>query len=208
MSAMEYADLLRLLRRTDAEIRCACRCGSRVYGTFGPRSDEDFTVVLADRGARQDLLFRDGKNVVIHGIGTFEKALSEQSVFALEALFAPAEHRLKEARPAIPWRLDAAKLAASASARSASDFAKAAKTFEEEPFAAKKKLFHAIRIPMFARQVIAKGRIVDFTEAAPIWREIEAREDLDWEAYARDYAPLRERLTTDLAAPPRRAEPR
>lgn len=198
---MDYADVLRLLRRKDAEIHSVCRCGSRVYGTAGPASDEDFTVVLADENARQDLLFREGKNFVLHGTGTFRKALSDQSVFALESLFAPPEHRLKEGRPPLPWKLDRAKLAASASARSDSDFAKAARTFADEPRAAKKKLFHSLRIPMFARQVIAKGRIADFTEAAPLWREIEARSDDGWEPYAGAYGPLRERLTAELAAP-------
>lgn len=201
---MDYADVLRLLRRTDAEIHSVCRCGSRVYGTAGPGSDEDFTVVLADEKARQDILFREGKNFVVHGTGTFRKALSDQSVFALECLFAPAEHRLKEGRPALPWKLDRVKLAASASARSASDFAKAARTFDEEPRAAKKKLFHALRIPMFARQVMARGRITDFTEAAPLWREIDARADDAWDAYAAAYGPMRERIAAELAAPAKR----
>lgn len=192
---MEYVDLLRLLKRSDAEVLGACRCGSRVYGTAGPRSDEDFFVVLHEEKARPDLLFRGGANFVVHGLGSFREALADQSVFALECLFAPAEHRLKVgAMPA--YTVDRARLAASAGARSASDFAKAERTFAEEPLAAKKKLFHSLRVPMFARQVASRGRIVDFTEARPLWVEIEAAaaEELSWGAYGA----LRERLVAEI----------
>jgi hypothetical protein len=182
------------MRRRDGEIHSASRCGSRVYGTAGPGSDEDFVVVLADASARQDLLFVGGVNVVVHGTGSFAKALADQSVFACEALFAPPPHRLKEGRPPLPFRLDRDKLAASARARSDADFKKAAKTFADEPRAAKKKLFHALRVPIFARQLVQHRTLVDFTEAAPLWVEIAARADLTWEPYAQAYGALRERI--------------
>jgi hypothetical protein len=195
---MDYADVLRHLRRADAEIHSASRCGSRVYGTAGPSSDEDFIVVLVDEHARQDLLFRGGANFVVHGAGSFRDALAAQSVFAFEHLFTPAEHRLKEARPPLPFTVDRDRLAASATARSAADFAKAARTFADEPLAARKKLFHALRIPMFARQIATRGRITDFGEAKPLWLEIAARADTTWDAYAQTYVPLREALCAEL----------
>lgn len=195
---MDYADVLRFLKKSDAEIHSVCRCGSRVYGTAGPRSDEDFFVILAGREARRDLLFRGGANFVVHSLPIFREALAEQSVFALECLFAPAEHRLK-AGPMPPYTVDREKLAASAGARSASDFKKAERTFEGEPLAAKKKLFHALRVPMFAKQIAARGRIVDFGEARPLWAEIAARPEEGWEPYAISYGPLRERLVAEIA---------
>ncbi|APR85838.1 Hypothetical protein A7982_11187 [Minicystis rosea] len=198
---MDYADVLRHLRRSDAEIHSVCRCGSRVYGTAGPASDEDFCVVLTDARAKQDLLFRGGANFVVHGLGSFREALADQSVFALECLFAPAEHRLKEGRPPLSFTLDREKLAASASARSASDFAKAARTFEDEPHAAKKKLFHALRVPLFARQIATRGRLADFTEATPLWIEIAARTETTWAPYAEAYGPLREKTCAEIGKP-------
>jgi hypothetical protein len=201
---MDYAETLRHLRREDGEIRYLCRAGSRVYGTAGPGSDEDFTVVLNDKAARQDLLFRGGANFVVHGTGTFQKALSDQSVFALECLFAPPEHRLKDARPPFAWKLDREKLVASATSRSGSDWKKAARTFEDEPKPAKKKLFHAIRVLMFARQIVTKGRISDFAEAAPLWAEIRDRHEDGWEPFDRDYGPLRDRLSAELSGSTKR----
>lgn len=106
--------LLRLLGRPAAEAHALFRCGSRVYGTA--TSDEDFVAVLARRDAKQDLVFGDDVNIVVHGLDSFHDALVGQSVFALECLFLAPEHRLVDPRPAFPFKLDRAKLADSASA--------------------------------------------------------------------------------------------
>lgn len=197
---MDTTGILRLLGRPAAEVHALFRCGSRVYGTATATSDEDFVAVLARRDAKQDLLFRDGVNVVIHGLDTFREAIAGQSVFALECLFLAPEHRLVEPRPAFAFKLDRAKLAASASARSTSDFKKAAKQFEEEPLASKKKLFHALRVPMFALQIARGGRISDYGQANPHWAAIRDHESTDWEDYEQGYGPVRDDLVKELAA--------
>jgi hypothetical protein len=112
----------------------------------------------------------------------------------------PPGHKLKETKGAFAYKPDPRKLAESAIGRSDADFAKAAKTFEREPEAAKKKLFHALRVPMFARQLKASGRIVDYAEASPLWAEIRDREGLDWDEYQRAYGPLREQICEELRA--------
>jgi hypothetical protein len=196
---MDYAGILRILGREGGEIHSVYRAGSRVYGTATEASDEDFVVVLARRDARQDLVFRDSVNIVLHGVDSFQKALADQSVFALECFFLPKEHRLKAPQQPFAYKLDRNKLAESASSRSASDFKKAARTFAEEPLPAKKKLFHALRVPMFALQIARSGKITDYGEATPLWREIQADESEDWDAFAgRVYGPLRERLVAEL----------
>ncbi len=196
---MDYTDVLRILRRPDAEVYGACRYGSRVYGTAGPASDEDFFVVLEDSKARRDLLFGAGANVVVHGLETFRQALADQSIFALECFFAPPEHRLKEGRPPLAFVLDRARLSASAIAKSEADFAKAARTFEAEPGPARKKLFQSLRVPFFARQLATQGKIVDFTEAAPLWTEIRDLEDATWEKLAKLHGPTRKELCEQLS---------
>src|SRR4051794_16449930 len=124
---MDKTGLLRLLGRPAAEVHALFRCGSRVYGTATATSDEDFVAVLARRDARQDLVFGDNVNIVVHGLDSFRDAVAGQSVFALECLFLAPEHRLLDPRPAFAFKLDRVKLAASASARSTSDFKKAEK---------------------------------------------------------------------------------
>ena len=76
---MDTTGLLRILGRPAAEVHALFRCGSRVYGTATATSDEDFVAVLARRDAKQDLLFRDDVNVVIHGLDSFRDALTGQN---------------------------------------------------------------------------------------------------------------------------------
>ena len=205
---MDRADVLRVLGRSDGEVAALFRTGSRVYGTASPASDEDFVAVLARRDARQDLAFGAGVNVVVHGLDTFRDAIADHSVFALECLFLAPEHRLEDPRPPFAFTLDRKKLAASAGGRSAADFAKAGKRFADEPAASKKKLFHALRVPMFALQIARAGRIADYGEAIGLWQEICGRPDEDWEPYLAAYGPLRESGSAGSSRrPARSAEP-
>jgi hypothetical protein len=197
---VDRAEVLRVLGKGDGEIAAIFRTGSRVYGTASPTSDEDFVAVLARKDARQDLAWGDGVNVVVHGLDTFRDAIADHSVFVLECLFLPPEHRLKDPRPPFAFKLDREKLAASAGGRSAADFAKAGKRFAEEPGPSKKKLFHALRVPMFALQIARTGRLQDYGEANGLWFEIAARVETEWEPYLAEYGPRREQLCADLVA--------
>jgi hypothetical protein len=197
---VDRAEVLRVLGKGDGAVAAIFRTGSRVYGTASPTSDEDFVAVLARKDARQDLAWGAGVNVVVHGLDTFRDAIADHSVFVLECLFLPPEHRLKDPRPPFAFKLDREKLAASAGGRSAADFAKAGKRFADEPGPSKKKLFHALRVPMFALQIARTGRIQDYGEASAIWREIEARPETEWEPYLAEYGPRREQLCAELGA--------
>lgn len=171
-SAMGHPEVLRVLRLEDSAIHAMFRCGSRVYGTASPASDHDFVAVLARADGPRDLVFADGCNVVVHTRASFQVALDHHSVFALECLFAPAAHRLKEPSPSPRFQLDRARLAASAADRARSDFAKATARLEAEPDASRKKAFHAIRVLWFALQVARQSRITDFEAAAELWEEM------------------------------------
>lgn len=177
--AMLDAGLLALLRRPAGDLRGLVRIGSRVYGTAGPDSDEDFFAVLREPDAKQDLLFGPGRNVVVHGSRAFERSLGEQSVFALEGLFAPAEHRLVEFSPPFAYRPDPRALVTSATAKAKADFDKACRRYDDEPKPSKKKVFHALRVLTFAAQAARHGRIVDFREAGPLFAQIMAFEGPD-----------------------------
>jgi hypothetical protein len=198
----EYAAVLSLLRIEDAAVRACVRCGSRVYGTAHAGSDRDFLVVLRDPSARQDLRWGAGINVVVHGERSYELALANQSVFALEALFAPAEHQLKAPVPPFTYAFDRARLAASATERADADWNKAKKTFADEPAAARKRVSHALRVLTFAAQVAKDGRIVDYR--APLaWRE-QLAECMEWAAVEAAFGPTRDALAATLRAPHRK----
>ncbi|WP_394850210.1 nucleotidyltransferase domain-containing protein [Pendulispora brunnea] len=193
---IDYDRVLRVLRRNDSDVRLCVRCGSHVYGTAREGSDEDFLVVLNDAEARQDLLWGENLNVVVHGAGTYAKALEDQSIFALEGLFAPAEHRLKDARPPFVYRRDVARLRDSAKARSDSDWTKAQKRFDAE--SSPKRVLHALRVLAFATQIAEHGAIVDFRVAGPWWARVRSGEHATWEALAKEFAPVRDGLLVEL----------
>src|SRR5262249_36563792 len=122
-----------------------------------------------------------------------------QSVFALECLFAPPAHVLKA--PARPFRhtLDRKKLAASATERSTSDWQKAKKRFAEEPEPSKKKLFHALRVPVFAVQIANTGKLTDYAAANSYLSHIQPGPTDSFDFYETTFASTRESLCAELS---------
>lgn len=175
----ELKHIQALLKRFDSEaqIRLCTRVGSRVYGTHRPNSDHDFGLVIAGRHARRDLLKGRDINIVLFSEGAFQESLDKHNIFALEILFAPAEHRLVECGPPFPYRANRQKLQAAAEAKAAEDEAKGRRLQETQPERAKKSFFHAARIRNFADQIIELGRIVDFSATkactSPQWSRSE-----------------------------------
>ena len=102
---MDYATVLRHIRRSDAEVHSVFRCGSHVYGTAGAASDEDFVVVFEDARATKDLLFRAGANFVIHGVESFRAvcahAIDAPITLAVETLNRFESHYLNTAADAL-----------------------------------------------------------------------------------------------------------
>jgi Nucleotidyltransferase domain len=196
----EHQRLLAIVKQPDGAVRAAFRVGSRVYGTAGPRSDHDYVVVLASPAQRQDLLFAEGVNVTLHGVRSFEAALNDGSVFAFEALFAPPPHRIKEPVPPFSYRLDRKKLCDSAVARSTSDYEKARKRFAEELGPSKKKLFHALRVPLFALELARTGKIESFGAAGDHFEDIMSHPSEDFADYEAAFGPVRTRLCEELSA--------
>lgn len=191
-------DLTTILRVQTHDVRLACRMGSRVYGTAGPTSDEDFLVVLSRTGQKQDLAFADGINIVIHGVSTFQQALDDQSVFALEGHCAPTEHILIAAKPAFKYSLDRKKLAISATEKSHADWQKGRKKFLEEPGPSRKKIFHSLRVPIFAVQIAKTGKLNDFAAANAFFEDIMTGPDGDVAWYDDHFGKIRENLCAEL----------
>ncbi len=193
----DYGAVLAVLRRDDAAVRACTRVGSRVYGTATPESDHDFLVVLHEPAARHDLLWGPGMNLVVHGAGSYARALEDQSIFALEAHFAPPAHRLKMAAPAFTYVRDRKKLAVAARERADADWRKAEKVFAEDPAAARKRAGHGLRVLSFAAQIARSGRIEDFTAARAFADTLASC--TDWRALERALQPLRDGLLAELA---------
>ena len=189
------------LRTETTAIRAAWRLGSRVYGTSGPTSDHDYVAVHVDPARKQELFFAEGVNVILYSQPQFQEALGEQTMVAIEAFFAPPEHTLRPLpKGQTSYRLDRALLRAKATERSSADYKKASRTHDEEPGPGRKKLFHALRVPLFAAQILRHGRLVDLTAALPLWQQIEALDGADWATLDETFGPLHRAALDELLA--------
>ncbi len=196
----DHEQLLGILKLPDSAVRAAFRVGSRVYGTAGPGSDNDYLVVLEKPDQKQDLLFGRDVNVIVHGLRSFQSALDDGSVLAFEAVFAPPPHRLKEPRPPFAFKLDRARLVESAIGRSTSDFEKARKRFSEEVEPSKKKLYHALRVLLFARELAQTGKLETLGAANDYFEDILSDPSEDFAHYEARYGGVRAALCEELRA--------
>lgn len=199
---MKYEELLKTINLTDQAIHAVYCCGSQVYGTANHQSDNDFVVILSNRKAKQDLIFKDQVDVIVHGIDSFNESLSKHNLFALECLFLPKQFCLKEPRPVFDFKLNREKLIDSVTAKSLADFLKAKNQFEDNLESSKKKLFHSIRLLMFAIQILKYGKINDYTQANHYWTEIQNNDMIDWESYYEWDYPIRTLLMAELLTKP------
>jgi hypothetical protein len=202
----DYSTLLRVMKTTDDNVHNLFRCGSRVYGCANEKSDEDFLAVL--HHGKQDLLFRHQLNITVHTVQTFETAIKNHVILALECIFSPEQTRLKNGA-SFPFKLNRALLYERALATSTSDYEKSRHLLEEmqstDPSStdelllfSKTKLYHSLRVLLFARQITTAGIIQNFGEANGIRKAIFENESMNWEDYRQRYEPLRNELLNSI----------
>ena len=191
-----YQTLLGILKVSDAEVHSLFRVGSRVYGCDTWASDEDFVAVLHE--GKKDLRFRHDINITVTNVAAFQASVDAHSIFALECVFAPSETVLKAGSP-FAFKLDRAKLANKAIATSAKDYTKAVKLFAVELDPSKRKLYHSLRVLLFARQIFECGRIEDFGQANTGWTDIWTNPSTDLADYLAVYGPHRDELLRSMS---------
>lgn len=154
---------------TIGTLMCLYPYGSRVYGTVRPDSDYDFIVVHdGDRlnsGVQYD--FEPNYTVHVYHESEWKQRIEAYEIQALEclSLMTSTEFTLPEINKPL--------LRASISAKVSNSWVKAKKkiTVEDDYLTGIKSLFHCFRIAMFGQQIARHGRVVDFTEATPLWKE-------------------------------------
>lgn len=193
-------DLLRLAKLDPAGVVAVYRCGSRVYGTATPQSDEDFVIVGPGAKMDVDLLFLPNINAGVRSRPSFQKALDDASMMALECHFAPPEHVLRAPSPPFSFKLRRDRVRDSALDRARADLKTAEKRFDADPESGRRKLYHAIRVLLFARQVVTHGRIVDFGEAAPVFEDVMSFPASAWAPLGAAFVPVFRQIEADLSA--------
>jgi hypothetical protein len=186
--------------------------GSRVYGTSGPDSDHDYVFVGIIATGR-DIVFDYGCSITVFSEDAFRESFANQNVFALEAMFTPEQLRLPpfviqgwltttgnrgwlDTTVDMGWKLDKPKLVANATEKSDSDFARAIRTWGDPK--ARKRLWHSLRVPMFAGQVLTHGRIIDYTAANDVFLEIMTDPSEDSAHFAEVWGPVRDQILKGL----------
>jgi len=188
----------------DTKIRNVYAYGSHVYGTAGPSSDIDYIIVKEGEIGIEDTLSLDGIDMTIYDCKRFQQRVDDHEISVLECLCLPKEHILQKEMD-FSWTLDLGKLRESLSAKASNSFVKAKKKFEveQQPYIAKKSLWHSLRILKFGIQIAMNGRITDFTEANDLWKEMLGNPSTSWEDYKAKYQTLYNNLKTQfrLVAP-------
>jgi hypothetical protein len=142
--------------------------------------------------------------MTIYDCKRFQQRVDDHEISVLECLCLPKEHILQKEMD-FSWTLDLGKLRESLSAKASNSFVKAKKKFEveQQPYIAKKSLWHSLRILKFGIQIAVNGRITDFAETNDLWKEILGNPSTSWEDYKAKYQTLYNNLKTQfrLVAP-------
>lgn len=148
--------------------------GSRVYGTSNKDSDWD-VIMVANNSVESSELRRGLYNIHVYTPNKFKRDLDWHRINNLECIFAPDWARLKESIDhKSDLKINPAKLRHATSHISSNSWVKCKKklTVVDEYYTGIKSLFHSIRIPMFATQIMQHGKIVDFSCANWIWDKL------------------------------------
>ena len=199
MPVLTYQNLMDILQDYShpLSICLAVRVGSQVYGTAQSDSDTDF-VVINSIPQKPDLLFGHNYNVTIWSEEKFAHSLQNHSIFAFEVLSTPSIHRLYDQGRYPSFTFNAQTLAQSAISKSQTDWNKGLKILEYEQQKAQKKLWHAMRILMFACQIKEKRLIYDFTVACDLFEEIITDPSSDPMYYKQWLTPMKDQLCAIL----------
>lgn len=174
--------------------------GSRVYGTDNERSDYDFIVVMKSAflqgGAfKQNAISCEDRKLqlVLYSRTGFIDAINNFEIAALECLSLPDEKVLLKKWPFKIQKWDEKALAKSIITKASNSWLIASRqSVDGMKLAAKKGIFHALRILDFGLQLKENQRIDNFKSVNFLKKEFE--ETVDEKFDTRDYIPTRDDL--------------
>ena len=170
--------------------------GSRVYGTSNDKSDWDI-IMVANNSVNSTEQRKGLFNIHIYTPTKFQEDLDWHRINNLECIYAPDWAILKEDRK-FTFRFDVKKLRHATSHVSSNSWVKANKKIQfDEYYTGVKSLYHSLRIPMFATQIVKDGRITDFTSANWIWDKIKSKQ-WTWEELDSEFRESRNRILTEF----------
>lgn len=175
--------------------------GSRVYGTN--RVDSDYDVILIGAALVEHTekeVAIDDKRLNIHIItpDKFKRDLDSHNIMNLECYYSPEWARLQE-KEILKFVLNKKKLAKNIIAQSFNSWQKGKhKLNEGDIYHGLKSIFHSLKMLMFAIQIMENERIVDFTEANYLHKEINDCDEMEWEYFREKYLKFKIELEKKL----------
>jgi len=170
--------------------------GSRVYETANDKSDWDI-IMVANNSVEAIEIKGDLFNIHVYTQKKFQEDLDWHRINNLECIYAPDWAILKEDIK-FTFNFDVKKLRHATSHISSNSWVKAMKKLEfNEYHIGVKSLFHSLRIPMFATQIVNSGRIIDFTCANFIWDMIKSK-DWNWKELDLEFRERRNSILTEF----------
>ena len=177
--------------------------GSRVYGTHTEQSDYDYIVVMEDDSVLVDVLSDENCDFNFYRKSEWIEMCKENDIDFCECYFLPDEFKVKETF--VPdFKVNVEKLRSSFSKTASNSFVKCKKklTVEKDfvPYVGKKSLWHSLRILMFGIQILADGKIVDYSCANRFYKDIVENDCDDWQYFKEKYQPIYNSLKSSFRA--------
>jgi predicted nucleotidyltransferase len=173
--------------------------GSRVYGTYTINSDYDI-IVLANSMFLNHEIYEHNYNVHVTTPDSFEDQLRQHDIHCLECIFGPSSAQVKIEIDYLPkLQMKTGQLKKMIISQSSWAWTKAQKRIEKgNIIGGAKSLFHSLRILNFGHQIMRFGKIIDFSLANEIWKELRDSEDLEWNQYQQKWMPKRRGMIKEM----------
>lgn len=175
--------------------------GSRVYGTNREDSDYDILVTACQMHAHLEIK-DDEYNIHIYTPDNFKEKLKQHDIHALECVFAPEWAKLQLKEDYLnQWKYNPEKLQKYIHNQSYSSWGKGKDNIVEGYTEyGLKSIFHSLRMLMFAIQIANEGKIINYSEANDLHKELMALkdEDIEWNVFRDKYLPFKIYLEKQL----------
>jgi len=190
-------DIIRASKIHHSRIHNVYIFGSRVYGNYNSLSDWD-VIMVANNSVECVEIVEGNINVHVYTPDRFQKDLDWHRVNNIECIYAPPWAILRENIDYVTtFEISIPKIRHAISHISSNSWVKAKKKIQKgDTKIGLKSLFHSIRIPIFAKQVLDKGYI-DFQSANKIWYNI-LKTEQSWDKLYNDFKPLHNKALSDF----------
>lgn len=175
--------------------------GSRIYGISTDKSDYDFMIVANNSVENiEHKVVKDGIEFNFHIVTPdyFKERLDWNDPKMIECVLWSNQYEPILEKIKYEVKIDNPKYRHAVSHISSNSFVKAKKKIEVENdiYIGQKSLYHSIRIPMYAIQVVNHNKIVDWSVANAYWYDIKSISD--WNILKEKYTPIRNAIMTEF----------